>query len=90
MEKKININTGLLAVLTLISSIAGWGMNHAISGLERSVNELKSDMMPRHEIQIQVESLKQGEARIMTDQLDLRARIQKIEIDVARIQRSAP
>lgn len=77
MHRQVNLNSALNLVILAMVSLLGFLAKDKLNTIERAI-------MPRHEIEIQMEMLHQAAARLEADQIDLRARMTKLEIDFAR------
>jgi hypothetical protein len=75
-REKLNVNSGFLLILTLIVAIAGWSLNRNFNALDEGQKELKQIIMPRQEVELQLETL--------------RARINGIELEVSKIKAKSP
>ena len=75
----INFNTILLGGLTVVTTISGWGLNHAYANLEDRQRELQQIIMPKTEILLRLD-----EMRVTLD--EMRVKIASLELDMQRMR----
>jgi hypothetical protein len=73
MNHRVNANTPILIILTIAVTLAGWGLNRAYNDLAQTQREIKDSIMPKQEIQLQLDAL--------------RVRISAIEVEVSKIKK---
>lgn len=83
-EGPVNLNTALLALLTLLITTVGFFSKHSLESIESNQKQMWDKMMPRQEIQLQIELVSSANHRIEADLAELRARMQTVEIQQAR------
>jgi hypothetical protein len=64
-----------------MSTLLGWTLKRSIDAVDRRLEA----MMPRQEIQYQLEVMAQNYRRMEQEHLDFRARLVRMEIDFARV-----
>jgi hypothetical protein len=89
MEKRnrFNVNTGLLTICNLLVLLVGFFSKHELERMEDGQAKLWLAIMPRHEIEIQLQEIKSVQTHSDTRILELQARQTLIEISLAKIQR---
>lgn len=88
------VNTILLAVVTVLVSIAGFFAGNAATKadsaatscavLNKTVDRIENNLMPRQEIQVQLDAMKIELTRINIEQTACHERMMKLEVEVAR------
>lgn len=77
--KQLNFNTVLLALVNIMIIVIGFFAKHEMERVEAVQAKLWEGMMPRHDIEVQF-------VRIEGEQLELRRRMNLMELDIARIK----
>jgi hypothetical protein len=82
-EKRINVNTVILLALTATMGIVGYFCKHTLERLE-------ANMMPRQEIEIQIQGIRTQNMKLDLDMAEFRTRIYKLELDYVRMTKQTP
>lgn len=85
--KQINLNTMLLALVNVLVLVVAFFAKHTLERVESNQAKLWEAMMPRHEVEMQLQLLRSENLRIIGDQQEFRARLGKLELDIARMQK---
>jgi hypothetical protein len=86
-RKQFNVNTGLLTVCNLLVLVVGFFFKHELERMEDGQAKLWIAIMPRHEIEIQIQEIKSVQTHCDTRILELQARQTLIEISLAKMSK---
>lgn len=79
--KALNFNTLMLTLVMLMVTLTGFFSKHLLDGIEGKLDK----MMPRQEIQLELEMIKASHTRVESDLLEFRTRLQLVELSQARM-----
>jgi hypothetical protein len=85
--KQVNFNSLLTTLVVLMVSVIGFFCKHELESIEVNQKALAAIIMPRQEITIELEMIKHDYLRLAAENLDVRTRVSKMEIDLARLQK---
>lgn len=86
--KQFNLNTLVLGFLSLLIAASGYFGKHELERIEDSQSKLWLAIMPRHEIELQIQEIKTYQAHWDTRLLEVQSRQTALEISIARMQRA--
>jgi len=84
-QKHSKINTMLLGIISVLGPIAWALAMHMLNNVELSVNEVKANMMPRQEVIVILESLKDRITKQEAATAEARLEIKAIELEIVKI-----
>jgi hypothetical protein len=85
--KPFNGNSFILIVIGVVVSTLGWSLNQNVLTLKEDIRQLKSDMAPRHEVEIQLRSFEQNISRNALDIADIRLHLTTLEVEMAKLKK---
>lgn len=87
MEKKLNIQSAFIGLLTLCIGIIGFFGQRTLGQIEGTQQRMSDTMVPRHEMDLQIQQLKADVVRIASEELDLRVKVVQCEVGLARLNK---
>lgn len=82
-----NVNSIILVIIGVTVSALGWSLNQNVLTLKEDIRQLKSDMAPRHEVDIQLKSIEQNIGRNASDIAEIRIHLTTLEVEVAKLKK---
>lgn len=85
--KQVNFNSILLGLVNLMIITIGFFAKHEMEKVEDNQNRLWQAIMPRHEIEVELQAIKAQQNRADAEMIDLRSKLTALEISVAKWQK---
>jgi hypothetical protein len=85
--KAVNFNSILLLLVNGLILVTGFFAKHELEKVEQSQQQLWQAIMPRHEIEIELASIKSQQNRCDLELVEVRSKLTTLEISVARLQK---
>jgi hypothetical protein len=85
MNRQFNLNTVILTIITALIALVSFLGKRELERIDATQRQMWLAIMPRHEIEIEIQTVRSLQLRLENDQYGLRERLTKLEVDVARI-----
>lgn len=85
-SKRFNLNSGLLVVLTIVLGICGWSLTRNVDTVRDDIKQIRTDMVPRNEVTLQIQEIKAEIARTFADTVDTRVRVSQLEVRIGQLE----